>query len=341
MCKVLVIPKVNEATKDKAIAFVYAMGEEMSSGNSDGMGYAAVDKDGNLFGERYSINREFYNRHKEVENPIVKKMLGGFAKSITKTTVLDRDYSKFGDEPNLDKMVAITLHARMATSEKIHKNTHPFVDKDTSLIHNGVIRNDKDFDLKLSTCDSEAILISYLKNKVNINPYENLNNMSSELVGYYVSAVFSRDSKGVRVLDLFKANNNRLCATYIYDLDTVVFASSEFDVKKVCKELGFKFDTPMDMDDAIFLRMIPGTLEVTERYSFKPGAEVKATTYNYTPSTTAGNSNNVTSFEEYKKNIQSKKQNMTQDLIEYHKLSSVIRELSREEEQEFIDSIAK
>lgn len=342
MCKVLVIPKITDKTREKAKTFVYTIAEKMSLGNNDGMGYAAVDSAGNLFGERWFYNMEFYNIPKAKVHSVVEKALGTFATPTTKINLLQKDYSSFGDAPSFDKMTAITLHARAATSAKVHSNTHPFVDKDTSLIHNGVIRNEEKFNLKLSTCDSEAILISYLENKVNLDPYKNLNNMSDSLVGYYVSAVFARDKEGKRVLDIFKANNDNLVCAYVYDLDSLVFTTSKANLEETCKELKFTYSSPVDLADGMFVRLLPGTNDCLDRYSFKPSKKYETTwTGNTESSCNLPASNNtkptkVTSFEEYKKTQLAKRsQNLTEDIIDFMKKPSSIRVLTKEEQDQF------
>ncbi len=341
MCKVLIIPKVTDKTRDKAKEFIYKIAEKMSLGNNDGMGYAAVDNQGNLFGERWFYNREFYDIPKANVNSIVAKALGSFATPSMSINLLEKDYSSFGDAPSLDKMSAITLHARAATSAKVHSNTHPFVDKDTSLIHNGVIRNEDKFKLKLSTCDSEAILISYLDNKVNLDPHKHLNVMSDSLIGYYVAALFTRDKEGKRVLDIIKANNDNLFCSYVSDLDSLVFTSSKLNLEETCKELNFNYSAPAQLADGMFVRMIPGTNDSTDRYSFQPSKKFESTwsnsSYNKESSCNLPSTKTkVTSFEEYKKiQLAKRNQNLTEDVIAFMKRPSSIRVLTKEEQDEF------
>jgi predicted glutamine amidotransferase len=121
-----------------------------------------------------------------------------FGDAIEGATTSEKN--SFG-EVKMDDVAAITLHTRMATSAKGMANTHPFVyeNHDTSLIHNGVIRNEKDFKLQVSTCDSESILQAYLINETHHNP-KMVGEMAKMLVGYYAAALFSRDADGVRIL---------------------------------------------------------------------------------------------------------------------------------------------
>jgi len=99
----MIIPHVNNETRDNAIKFTEAMAKVMSEDKShqDGLGYAAID------------SHQF-------------------------------NYNKFGDV-RLDDMSAITLHTRLATSGKGLLNCHPFIENDTSVIHNGMISKAFDF----------------------------------------------------------------------------------------------------------------------------------------------------------------------------------------------------
>jgi predicted glutamine amidotransferase len=76
-------------------------------------------------------------------------------------------------------------HARLATSPKVLDNTHPFEKDGAYLIHNGVVSIDKDKQEEIkagckSTCDSEYILVSYLKAGRNlVEGLKPLNGMSN------------------------------------------------------------------------------------------------------------------------------------------------------------------
>ncbi len=356
MCKVLIIPKVTDQTRAKAKAFVMAMSKRMSTTNDDGLGYAAVDAAGNLFGERWLVNKDFYTVE-QTDNAFVDATFGSvLAKSYWSGNTTKGEYNNFGDAPSLDKMTAITLHTRMATSGKGHKNTHPFynAEADTSLIHNGIISNVKDFKLKLSTCDSETILISYLNNKVNVDPWKNVGKMADQLVGYYACGVFSRDDQGFRVLDIFKAHNSNFHVSWINELDTYVFSSQAFDINEACKELGFTNSTPKEVSDGTYIRIYPG--QVAPKFVAK-FTEGKRSSY-YSGNTSTGTSH-YNPYGEYEDTIESvaptcnlpgpttapflatkpPKSGMTLQMIDYMKRKATIIPLSVREEEEFYRQI--
>ena len=56
---------------------------------------------------------------------------------------------------------ALLIHGRYATCDVNIDNTHPFIDRNHGLIHNGVVSSDT-YEPKNSTCDSEILLQAYL-----------------------------------------------------------------------------------------------------------------------------------------------------------------------------------
>jgi hypothetical protein len=235
--------------KDKAKLankFIHQMAELMSEGNSDGLGYAALDHRGNLFGERWWYNdeafvtRNQYTKGKKIDTNITKQVKESY-----------KDFVKLEDENNVepiekynsfgtltDTFTAITLHTRMATSGREFANTHPFIDlvADTSLVHNGVIRNHTIQDQIRSTCDSERILNKYLEHEVMKLPSD-IQNLIDDLKGYFACGIFSRDNNGKRILDVFRTRAS-LSAAYIKELDCLVFSTKLNDIKNACSYLG-------------------------------------------------------------------------------------------------------
>ena len=273
MCKVAIIPAIKKPSL--TATFIKHLGARMSIGNNDGLGYAAINESGELFGERWFVNSDAFINQKE-EKPNAALMSWG--KALKTLPAVTSKYNKFGTGDLLDAK-AITLHTRMATCEKNLNNVHPFVDEDTSVIHNGVIRNDHEFDLKLSTCDSESILISYLENGVN-KDITSVQDMVDALQGYYACGVFSRDNEGNRILDVFKHNNNNLVISFINELETYVLTSSALDIKMVCDMMKLTYTEPIDIENNFITRLQPFTGEVIEQATFtNPVFTTQAHTY--------------------------------------------------------------
>lgn len=270
MCKVLLVPNIKDNKRKLTIDFIKTMGRKMSVSNDDGLGYAAIDAAGNLFAERWLLNAKAFTRPTK-ETPEVYNKFSKMFKNFT--GVAEDAYTSYGT-PDLHNAKAVTLHTRWATTAKGLQNCHPFIDRDTSVIHNGIIRNQTDFDLKLSTCDSEAILISYLENDIGINPkQESIQDMADALMGYMVSMLFSRDAAGNRVLDVFKQHNNNLYMSFIYELDTYIMTTSELDIKAVCELMGLTYAAPQQIIDPAFMRINPFTGDILATNTFTPGKE--------------------------------------------------------------------
>lgn len=245
MCKVMIITNITDSTRSKALAFIKEMGEKISVGNSDGLGYAAIDSNDNLFAERWFKNSNAFK--KPIDSP--------FHSAVSFKPF---EYSSHGIV-NLDEVVAMTLHTRMATCEKSLKNTHPFIKDDISLIHNGVIRNPEVYKPTISTCDSEALLNGYIEHDMSENP-GNVEAMVKPLEGYWVGAAFARQD-GKYILDIFK-HSASLHAVFVYDLNTWVLSTNAYDIETVCNKLGFKYSETGEVGNNVLMRLDPSTGEV-------------------------------------------------------------------------------
>lgn len=269
MCKIMVMSGVNSSNRTLAWEFSKRMSKQMTTGNNDGLGYAAVTSEGELFGERWHINSEaFLNRTlvdkpSEIEQETVKKY-GGFLVSERPPA----KYNKFGTI-NEDSMSAIILHTRLATSGKQFNNTHPFVRGNTALIHNGVISNTREFKLIQSTCDSEVILNEYVEKSVTNNP-QNIQKVVNKLDGYYACAVLTETKKFGFVVDIFKDARARLVAAHIKDMNIMVFSTSLEDIKIVSESMGMTIDFSYSVNEGVLLRLSTLTGDPLLTQKFKP-----------------------------------------------------------------------
>lgn len=335
MCKVMIMGGIKKQNVKKVWAFVKTMAPLMSKYNIDGIGYAAVDNEGKLFGQRWWTNSHFMKNG--METSVEPEMLKQYGEFLTDVPTYGNSYNgasnSFG-ELNYENMSAITLHTRMATSGKGFENTHPFVypEADTSLIHNGVIHNVKDFDLKVSSCDSEAILSSYVKNGLNKDK-EQLLKVVNSLSGYYMCGVFSRTAEGQRVLDLIKHNAN-LYSTYVIELETVVFSTSDDDIKAACDMLGFSHTPVKKVKEDIFIRMNPFTGEMIDSSTWEYPEKKNQTSGH---GTTTGNTNTqwINNFFNPKKN----KGSMTEETFKYLQLPSSISSYTEEESMVLVTAL--
>lgn len=226
MCKVAMVSKITDKNRSDVWVFMEFLGQLMSPGNNDGLGYAAVNSKGKIFGEKWLINESAF-------------------KDLTKIPNIDSDklakiYSYFGDEVDKDDAQAIILHTRAATCTKGIKNTHPFINDeaspDVAIIHNGWVHNEKKFTRKYSTCDSEVLAHLYQENGV-ASDLGNLNKFLKKIEGWYTVLALSTEPSGRLVMDAF-SDNGRLASYYIQELDTRIYSSSGHDVWQIARALG-------------------------------------------------------------------------------------------------------
>lgn len=277
MCKVMMMAGINDNNRENAWKFIKEMAKEMSPGNTDGCGYSAVATDGSLFGERWHINSEaFINRElapplSELEGDLLKVYKGAIVRPVAPVK-----YSKFGSL-QVDSIAAITLHTRFATSGRDFINTHPFVVGNTSLIHNGVISNASQLEMKQSTCDSEAILNLYVKNQV-FNKPKAIQDVADKLHGYYACGVLSKSKSAGVVLDIFKCDSANLTSAYVKELG-MVFSTNVNDIKSVCTRLGFTVLHTFLFTNDTFLRLDALDGSVIDRVRFTSTSPIDVSSY--------------------------------------------------------------
>ncbi len=269
MCKIAMVAGVDESKRALTLELLIEMSLLMSKNNNDGLGYAATNESGKIFGERWLNNAEAFDIRETsgsidgFEQSIVDKYKG-----FLKTGLPKQKYNSFGTL-DLENFTSMTLHARFATSGKEFKNTHPFVSGDTTLIHNGVIRNVSELEFKTSTCDSEGILNAYTKHNVNIKP-DMIQKVAHELQGYYACAMYSLDETGARVMDVFKDAQAKLFGAYIGDIDNIVFSTSLQDIETACEILGMNVISTFEVTTGVMIRIDTLTGEPMSSVEFNP-----------------------------------------------------------------------
>lgn len=240
MCKILALSGINSGNRVLALEFIHRMASIMTPSNNDGLGYAAISEDGEHFGERWHHNGEAFKVRENdalTQAELAKARLSRGAWVPKKKPLRYDSRGKL----SLDKLSAITLHTRFATSEKVFRNTHPFWHDGVSLIHNGVIGNADDIGLINSTCDSEAILNLYTKHNVRKKP-RNIAKLGESLDGYYACAVLSKNS-GKAYLDVFK---DRRASLSVVSTDKLgdIYSTKEDDILRVIEEINSRL--PID-----------------------------------------------------------------------------------------------
>ena len=256
MCKVGMVSGIKSNKINETLAFMQLLSGYMSVSNEHGLGYAAMTSEGKIFGERWLDNDDAWGS-KEF-NRVNRKFPG---------LISPPEKNSFGTI-SFGNMTTMMVHTRYATSPKGMNNTHPFVtpDNKTALIHNGVIRNDKDFNLTLSTCDSEAILVGYREEAVGNNP-KNIQKLVDRLDGYYAVGILNSDTKS---LDIMRAKGARLSFSFIEELQAFVFTTDGKDITSVCTDLGYSHGVIYDFKDEHFMRLDAITGDMLELMSITP-----------------------------------------------------------------------
>jgi hypothetical protein len=221
------VTKITDKNRKDVWVFMELLGQLMSPGNNSGLGYAAIDKKGKIFGEKWTVNEAAFKDLTKIKDINSEKM--------------EKLYGFFGDKVDKDDAQAIILHTRAATQGAVCvKNTHPFIDDEAdptcAIIHNGWIHNEQKFTRKYSTCDSEVLAHLYNENKV-ADDIGNLNKFTKLLDGWYTVLALSQEPGGRLVMDAF-TDNGRLGSYFIQELDTRIWSSSSFDVLQIAKVLG-------------------------------------------------------------------------------------------------------
>lgn len=273
MCKVLIVPGI----KKNKISLVKQLAEEMTKEfaktEEDGVGYAAITANGQIYGEKWLNPADAFVVKSQPKPPeptagelFITENLGALVKPDKK---IDYEiiYDRFGvpiTQKTIDNTVAFMLHARKKTyGARSIDNTHPFVitnDKyvnDIALIHNGSINNHYNLTKKLSTCDSEVILHEYLKLGMTEYP-EAMTTLADTLRGQYAVGVFGsmvdKDGELIPYVDIFKSSKY-LTVAYIKELETVVFATYKHDLVTACETLNWTIEYSGEVQDEYLVRL--------------------------------------------------------------------------------------
>ena len=264
MCKIMAIPGIKKEKVKDVMRFVNEATKHMSKiPDNDGVGYAAITKEGKIYGEKWLNPSDAWNVHSnpkqknnnEKGDSFLKDHYNDFLWIINnQTTKKDKLYAHFGQKKakNIEDTVGVVLHTRNKTrGEKNITDTHPFYTindehyNDVALIHNGTIENHHKLEKISSTCDSETILREWQRLNMGYEP-ENIEELSETLVGTYAVALLSSlyyedQQEPVPFLDIFRSNKPLVCA-FISELDTIVFSTTEDVIKNTCVAL--KYNEP-------------------------------------------------------------------------------------------------
>lgn len=249
MCKISGATKITDKNRSDVIAFMQLLGQRMTPGNSSGLGYAALDSKGEIFGEKWVINESAFRDLSKIPNVTPEK--------------LKKIYGSFGANIKLNEAQAIILHTRAATQGAICvANTHPFIDDEeapsVAVIHNGWVHNEKMFTRKYSTCDSEVLAHLYKENEVS-KDLGNLNKFVPDIDGWFTCLTLGKDAGGNMIMDAF-TDNGRLTSFFIKELDTRIWSSESSDIYEIARAVGLTAVEPIKMvrDTAFRVNVLTG-----------------------------------------------------------------------------------
>lgn len=200
MCKIMILTGIEDS--ELALKFMQAASIPMSFADRDGIGYSAINSNNQLFMEKWHNNSKFL----DIDSVLTKEVIAELAPFKARLPSLTENYSSYGQVTRND-LRTVTMHTRMATCGRTFENTHPFIDQEVSLIHNGVISNSFQLNLnKVSTCDSESALQLYINNEINLTDNEQKiqETFLDKLRGYWAFGILAKDANGQYMIDIVR-----------------------------------------------------------------------------------------------------------------------------------------
>jgi hypothetical protein len=249
-----------------AVEFMKLMAKPMSTSNRDGIGYTAVRSDGSIFSQRWHNNNQFFDTD-SIMTPEISKKLSKF-KDRLPVGALDLNYGQYG-EIDYNDVKTLTMHTRFATCERTFANVHPFIDQDISLVHNGTISNAFALNVnKISTCDSEAALQTYISEGV-LNDSSKAKKWLDLLSGSWAFGILGRNISGNRILDVVRGSSS----LYYLEAGSLgrIFTTNDDDAKAVLKEMNIEITlapTMVEMNSMHRFDALTG--ELVEKIDIKP-----------------------------------------------------------------------
>ena len=172
MCKLAIVTKHDRANLGAIIVNTW---KEMSSTENDGFGAAWVMPNGKI-------------GYMKSSQPTILPDLPAFCESFSDGTELKSDGG------------ALIIHGRTATCGVNAANTHPMLQNNCALIHNGVVNSSR-FHNTETSCDSELLLHAWKEDGIDA--------VAKDISGYYAFAIIQR-IKGKTVLDIVRDDRAQL-----------------------------------------------------------------------------------------------------------------------------------
>ncbi len=238
MCKVLIIPNVAKLDQTEVKALIKAVAGVMTERDQDGFGYAYQGAKG-LYSERFlDVDR--------VKPMLPDAPLHSFLEACS-------DSSGVASKP----IGGLLVHSRTSTNVTTLAATHPFTHDNVAMIHNGVCANVGEVVEYPSGNDSEMLFKHYLAG--------GMDRVAKSVSGYY--AVGMLDGKKRQTI-VIKDSTANLYSVYVAALGSLVFATTEAILDKVCKHFKEQSRTMRVKDNVHLVFSVSGAL--ISQSSFTP-----------------------------------------------------------------------
>lgn len=266
MCKIAAVAGIKKKYMENTWVFLELLASSMSNYNNDGLGYAAISKEGKLFGEKWLLNKNAFRD--QYSTKTMRRIWNDIRGHLNPLNI----YTYFGDKVERENSAAVILHARAGTVGGINiPNTHPFIndlEKPTvALIHNGGVRNHTMLTKKFSTCDSETILWEYLNEGVADNP-KHIQAVANTISGWYACAVLNSEAP-TPYMELF-TDGAPIHVAYIQELDVYIYSTGVDDIVEIAQSLDFNATCIAKLKPGTLLRFNAFNGKVINELSFTP-----------------------------------------------------------------------
>jgi len=215
MCKLFILTNTSKLSHNKLSKLLTVTAKIMGKTDSHGFGWSMLNGD-SFTGEK-CVDPEYFENSFFSSVPSQLKSIFGKSESEV-----------YGEMPK-KLSGALLVHARISTNQLGLINTHPFINEDWSLIHNGVVTNETDHVERKSSNDTEYLLHHLT--------HQGVDGMVSSVAGYYAVGAISRKTGDLLVV---KDNIANLYACYIETLDSLAFGTSASQLESIIKTIGYK-----------------------------------------------------------------------------------------------------
>lgn len=214
MCKLFILSNVSKLTPKQLSRILKSSSQIMGKTDKDGFGWAMLN--GNSFvGERCLEPEYFENRF----------FNNGTIPSQFKPIFETWEANAFGKLPRAAEYSGgLIVHARISTNTISLTNTHPFVNSDYALVHNGIVDNVGPAYEQRTTCDSEHALEHLTTGGID--------SMVGGISGYYAVGALNRKTGELLVV---KDNIANLNACYVPSIDSMAFGTNADQLHQVLK----------------------------------------------------------------------------------------------------------